>query len=277
MSTSRAWCFTINNPTEHLKLAEGVRYIIYQREQGAQGTQHFQGYAEFFKPQRLTGAKALLSTPTAHLEKRMGTREQARDYCRKADSRIEGPWELGEWIEGPGTRTDIKTAMEAVKSGKRELEIAEEHPEVWARNFRALERYKQLLQQTAPPRDMPKVYIWWGAAGTGKSKKAQQIPDAYWLPKPENGTLWFDGYDGHETIVVDEFYGWISFDFLRRLCDRYPLILPTKFGGTPCRAKTIIFTSNKPYQQWYPRIFEDPVLLESFERRIFEVTEFTKQ
>jgi len=50
--TSRRWCFTINNPTSEethsfitTKLAQGkgMRYCVFQLEEGEAGTPHYQG------------------------------------------------------------------------------------------------------------------------------------------------------------------------------------------------------------------------------------------
>lgn len=97
MSRVRNWCFTVNNPDidDILPDHADIRYVVWQRERGAEGTEHWQGYVEFDKPMRLAAVKLWL--PTAHFEPRRGTRDQARDYCMKADSRINGPWERGDW------------------------------------------------------------------------------------------------------------------------------------------------------------------------------------
>lgn len=80
-----------------------IRYVCWQLERAPDtGRLHLQGYVEFFKPQRLRAAQQALRAPTAHLEKRRGTRDQARDYCRKEESRVQGPWEAGKWIGGQG-------------------------------------------------------------------------------------------------------------------------------------------------------------------------------
>ncbi len=61
---ARRWCFTINNPPEgdnplDLNGIEHIRYGIYQRERGENGTEHLQGYIEFDTPMRLDRIKRL--------------------------------------------------------------------------------------------------------------------------------------------------------------------------------------------------------------------------
>ncbi|KAL0152209.1 hypothetical protein M9458_051932 [Cirrhinus mrigala] len=39
---------------------------------------------------------------------------------------------------------------------------------------------------------------------------------------------WWDGYDGQDNVIIDDFYGWIAYDELLRVCDRYPCKVPVK-------------------------------------------------
>ena len=67
----------------------------------------------------------------------------------------------------------------------------------------------------------------WGPSGTGKSRfVAARWPDAFWKA-PES--KWWDGYSGHETVVLDDFkdYGMPLVD-LQRLLDWYPLWVEVK-------------------------------------------------
>jgi len=56
--------------------------------------------------------------------------------------------------------------------------------------------------------------------------------------------------------VLDDFYGWLPWDFLLRLLDRYPLLVETKGGQVQFVAKTVVITSNKPYLEWYSESFD---------------------
>ena len=78
---------------------------------------------------------------------------------------------------------------------------------------------------------------------------------------------WWDGYEGQDVVVIDEFYGWFEWDYLLRLTDRYPLILEGKAisGGFQFTSKIIIFTSNKHWNNWYPNIQDRSPLERRFE------------
>lgn len=252
------WMFTINNPTTIMAspLTWDCVYVVYQEEKGTEGTPHWQGYVVMKALRSLTQMKAL--APTAHWERRKGTHAQAKAYVTKEDTRQAGPFEAGEEpVSQQGKRNDLLSLKRALDEGQDEKTIAtdEELFGVWTRNIKAIERYKRFRSENR--RDwVTETVVYWGPPGTGKSYRAAQEagPDAYWLAKPlGGGALWFDGYDGQEVVVIDEFFGWIQRDVMCRLCDRYPYMVQTKGGSTPFVAKKIIITSNARPDEWWPR------------------------
>jgi len=250
---SRNWIFVINNPDT---TGGGVdplqwecKYLIYQRERGAEGTIHYQGYVMFREAKSRRTLKNTLSM-TAHWEPAKSGPEYNITYCSKEDTRIAGPFEKGTRPLGQGKRTDLDVCREMIIQGKPEVQIADEHFQTWCKYFKAFERYRRLK---IPFRDwQTTVEVYWGPPGSGKSSKAQRTyPGAYWLPQPKNNEVWWDGYEGQEVVVIDEFYGWLKHSFLCRLCDRYPLLVETKGGHVAFTARKIIITSNKPPTEWY--------------------------
>jgi len=252
---SQYWMFTINNPPSNDVPGTwaDTEYVVWQREKGVNGTEHLQGYAIFSDKKRLTAMKKI--NAAAHWEARKGNHAQAKDYCTKADTRVDGPWETGaEPVDKEqGKRNDLLTLKRRLDEGATEKQIAEDPTTfpVWARHHKIVARYRTL---SGKQRDWPTfTTVIWGAPGLGKTRKARAIApaDAYWLSRPAGTTCWFDGYMGQETVVIDEFYGWISLDLLCRLLDRYPLQVETKGGSTPFVARNVIITSNVPPEQWY--------------------------
>lgn len=241
----RHWVFTLNNPSQPLAFPESVRYAIYQLESGESGTRHYQGYVEFNESQRLSACRALIAG--AHWEPRRGTREQARDYCRKEEGRLDGPWEHGEFASGgQGHRSDLAEIKEKLDEGATLLQLAEEHFNSFVRYHRSFALYSVLR---GPKRNFQTVGIFiLGPTGTGKSKWCQDFDaDAYWKPPGK----WWDGYSGQSTVILDDFYGWLPYHDLLRLLDRYPLSVEVKGSTVPFVARTIVITSNKHYTKWY--------------------------
>lgn len=262
MAKVRAYCFTLNNPTSNeIPIHESERFIIWQREVGESGTPHLQGYIELTKPTRINNMASWLRG--AHFEPRAGTREQAKAYCEKEDSRVEGPWSRGGWdLGGAGTRTDLNTIKRKLDEGVAESAIADEHFGEWLRYYKGFREYKKL--RTGHRNWKTEVNILWGESGTGKSRTCQEkAPSAYWKTRDE----WWDAYDGEEDIIIDDFYGWLPYDFLLRLMDRYPLDVPTKGGFRRFVGKRLFITSNKQPEEWYPNVSDKTPLLRRIDNR----------
>lgn len=125
------------------------RYVSWQLEKGDSGTIHIQGYIELTKSVRFTHLTK--AWPGAHVEARLGTRDQARDYTRKDDSRQAGPWERGTWDHGgQGHRSDLDAAVEALKEGGMKR-VAQECPTAYVKFSRGLRELERELEE--PPRD----------------------------------------------------------------------------------------------------------------------------
>lgn len=268
MNPSRSWCFTLNNPVADLDFAAfpSVRYAVWQKEKGEQGTEHFQGYFELDKPHRLASLKKIL--PTAHFETRKGTREQAREYCMKPDTRVDGPWEHGSFGKGgQGKRNDLVSLYESVKVGKTDREILEEAPAAYMRYYKAVSHVRLLI---APQRRFKtEVYVIWGDTGLGKSYYASsRSPTAYWKQRGD----WWDKYNGTDDVILDDFYGWIKWDTLLRLCDENPCQVEIKGGHVNFAPKRIFITSNNWPDTWYKN---ENCKFETFARRVTLWVHFT--
>lgn len=74
---------------------DSIKYGIWQQERcPTTGRLHLQCYFEFRKPLRMPAVKRAIGDASAHVEPRQGSREEARDYCQKAETRTAGPWEV---------------------------------------------------------------------------------------------------------------------------------------------------------------------------------------
>lgn len=246
--------FTINNPEQDDLPASfeamGVVQCVWQAEVGENGTRHLQGYLRMPNKKSLKGMKAV--HPTAHWEIRNGTHEQAVAYCTKEATRAAGPWRFGG-EPAPGRRTDLDAVHDALKEGKSLTEISDSHFSAFVKFGRGFEKWK--LLHTVKNRSWhTEVRVYWGPTGTGKSRRAlhEAGPNAYWALQPGSGqACFFDGYEGQEHVVIDEFYGWIPYAVLLKMLDRYPLMVHTKGGATNFYPKCVWITSNKNPREWY--------------------------
>lgn len=263
-SRNRNWVVTLNNPAgesasilEHhafcrllFSNAEKIVYSIFQIERGENGTLHAQGYIQFHHPQSLSGVRSLIS-PRGHYEVRRGSHSQAKDYASKEESRVHDPEEFGEEVDAQGARSDLCAIKALLDAGTPMVDVAQSHFGSWVRYHRSFSRYVTLIQ---PQRNFAtEALVFWGPSGSGKSRRAQELAgeDSYWLPKPNSGRAFWDGYSGQTTVVIDEFYGWLPFDFMLRLLDRYPLRVENKGSSVNFVSRKIIFTSNQCPSRWY--------------------------
>lgn len=246
MTTVRNICFTWNNYDDtvldrikHL----GWSYCIYGKEVGENGTKHLQGYAEYDKNQKLGGLyKKWIG---AHIESRRGTQDEAIRYCKK-----DGDFsEFGKKKE-QGTRTDLdRVRLQAVESGMRGIVG-------WA-SLTQIQTAEKYLKYCEEPRDWKPEILWvWGGPGTGKSRYAREcLNDPY---TKNDGTKWWEGYDGHEDVIIDDFRdSWWSLTEMLSLLDRYEKRIECKGSSRQFRAKRIIVTSAMSPEECYKGCGED--------------------
>jgi len=272
-----AWCFTLNNPDEVDVLIpqswnpDDYKYLVYQLEEGEAGTRHLQGYISLKNQMQFSAFRKWFPDERAHIEVSKGTAAQNRAYCTKEDGRIEGPWEFGIMPQ-QGKRSDLLVVKEKMDSGATLKEISQDHFGSFVRYHRSFREYKLLNTQS---RDWPMdVEVLYGPTGCGKSRYClEQYPGAYWKSKNSGQQQFWDGYMGEETIIIDEFYGWLAWDYLLRLLDRYPFSLDTKHGTVQCSAKKIVLTSNKHPSLWYPNSKYGWDIGNPLKRRIISIRE----
>lgn len=255
---SRGWCFTINNPTDDERAtlsilpenaeARGISHLVFQLERGDRGTPHYQGYIRFTNPRLLAGVKRVLGR-RAHVERARGTLQHNHAYCTKPETRVEGPWEVGDFSITQGRRTDILEALEERTIQK----VIEEHPQVYVKFHRGLEKVFAHRRKIALGSMRPVcVTVLWGPTGTGKTYRVfREFGASVYRHDLSGNAEWWDGYVGQSTILFDDFYGQRKCSRMLHLLDGYPLDLPVKGGFTPAAYTAIYITSNTDPERWY--------------------------
>jgi len=142
MALTRIWVFTINNPSDDQipTTWKGVKDAIWQKEAGENLTPHLQGFVRFNGNHRLSALKKV--DATAHWEPCKAP-AAAVAYCSKEDTRLEGPWTIGNPVGTQGKRKDLEIAVELVRSGTSLVDIVSEMPGT-VRYLSHLERYAEL-------------------------------------------------------------------------------------------------------------------------------------
>lgn len=270
MSQNRSWCFTLNNPEpgelDELQDFQHTRYLVYQLECApTTGTLHYQAYVEFHQPVRFNALKRLI--PRANIRARRGTRDEARNYCMKDDTRVEPPVEYGEWIKGRGHRTDLQKVAELVQSKVPLREIVDEHPLEYIKFHKGIEK---LMSFYKPEKLIPYVVVLYGKPGSGKTRLVfDNFDDVYTVPDTAS-FVHFTGYTDQYVALFDDYYGQIKCDQLLRLLDRYPYDVNTKGGTTYWNPGLIVLTSNTHPSTWYRSETETEALIRRIDK-IYEI------
>lgn len=264
---SRRWVFTLNNYTDNdcERLAAlappAIRYIVFGREVGENGTPHLQGYVEFINARNLAGVRELISD-RAHFETARGNPAQASEYCKK-DGQFT---EIGE-ISRQGARTDLEECAELVRLGGAN-EVAENMPEMILKYGNNIERLAVFYQKHRT--EAPRVVWLWGLAGVGKTRAATTGCESYYIWS--GGKFWC-GYNQQQRVVIDDFTydriedrGQYHFRYLLRLFDLYEISVEIKGGHVKFNSPEIFITCEYP-----PSHFWEGNTLAQVERRLAEI------
>nr|UOF77873.1 rep protein [Cressdnaviricota sp.] len=238
-------CFTVNNYSdeerEHILNWDKWAYVIVAEEIGETGTSHLQCYGELTNRVRF-GALQDFFERRAHIEERRGTQKEAIDYCKK-----DGVFEERGQKRNQGNRGDLERVRHlALDLGMRGV--------TRVCNSQQIKVSEKFLQYNEEERDWKPQVIWlWGKTGVGKSRKAREILNDDIYTKNE-GSKWWDGYDGHENVIIDDFRGhWFSdcggFNYILGLLDRYGFMVQYKGGHRQFLARRIVITCPWPPEQ----------------------------
>lgn len=214
---------------------------------------HYQGYAELKKQLRISSIKEIFEDNALHIEKRRGSAQEASDYCKKEASLEAGTLiEFGQ-MSNPGKRSDLESMVTRIKEGATNLQLLEEHPATYIKYHRAVSHVRLELGATDARRwrslDVAVIY---GNTGVGKTRKVfESHPPEEIFKLDAANSLWWDGYHGEPTLLIDDFYGWIKYGLLLNVLDGYPLRLEIKGGFTWARWTRVYITSNKHPREWY--------------------------
>lgn len=205
---------------------------------------HIQGYTEFTESTPIAVMRSVLigiSSDACQVSK--GTQAHNITYCTKKESQLMPPIERGiPAINEQGKRNDINKSMELIKSTGSMRQVVNS-----TSSYQAVRMCEKYLQYNEPERPIltSQRFIWIsGPTGTGKTR---YVYDHYNDIHRPVTFKWWDGYDQHETILLDDFRrDFCKFHELLTLTDIYPFRVETKGGTRQVQFTTIIITS--PYE-----------------------------
>lgn len=267
------WFFTLNPkdgvlPTSPWpSLPKGVKYLVYQKEQGSQQTAHYQGYVQFSVASARTAAKKKLGFDWIHLQPAQAGAEICKQYCTKCCNacyamrskvdcdncdRLEGPFEFGKSTT-KGQRSDRAATFAEIKEKGYNAVLLENPASIVTLGRVGKEFDRAVRQQVRNDKGWspPEIRVITGPTGCGKSKLAWSYDPQLYPIFSMGKSVWFDGYHGQKTLFIDEFHSNLPISDLLKWLDGYPSQFPVKNGSEVCDVELIIICSNVPVKDWY--------------------------
>jgi len=180
-----------------------------------------------------------------------GTVKQAVAYCKK-----EGDYHEWGRIPAPGTRTDLSVIARQIKEGKKVDDIMRDDPNVYhmyKRTFKDIEDYE--MRQKFRTEMTEGIWIY-GPTGSGKSHYALRdyTPSTHFLFRDDNG--WWDGYQGQDTVVINDFRGGIKYSEMLQIVDKWPYFVKRRGREPmPFLSKKVIVTSSVRPEECYSNVY----------------------
>lgn len=264
---------------------ESICYFTGQWEFTTDNKPHFQGFVKFKQTCTVNQARSLLRFPgeaildMPYLKPAYSTRA-AIEYVQDPKKRIPGTE-----IEEVGNRPGIKgvadgyiQARALAESGANIMEVEKEFPMVYRQNSTALIRLCNMYEQKRMLDNPPKVYIFYGVTGAGKTHLARSMfPGAY----EKNNTVWWTGYCREKVVIWNEFvpkldkFSDVSIEDMLTWLDEGAAAIRYHGGLTQLHADTFVFTTNINPTDMYAGA--NPEQLKAFRRRITDIYYFPKK
>ena len=296
--SSRKWLLTINNPLEHgysheqikenLSELKGVKYWCMSDEVGEEGTPHTHIY--LYADNAIMFSSIHKRFYGAHIDKAKGTSQECRNYIRKEGKYLDSdkketnlPETFEEWGEIPIERQKAQKQMEAImemiKDGASDIDILNAFPSAFTK-LSHIEKARQTWLESKfrdEWRTLEITYIH-GKTRTGKTRYVMEKYGYTNVYKVTNYQHPFDGYNGEDVLLLDEFRSSIPFSELLQILDGYPCKLAARYADkVACFTKVYIVT-NIPFEEQYPNIKRDETdSWEALRARINHFIEFKSE
>ncbi|UYD39129.1 MAG: replication associated protein [Wigfec virus K19_593] len=195
-----------------------------------------------------------------------GSFESNAKYCSKMHE--------GKLIEhgrkpSQGERMDLDRIKKTIINGKSVDDITMEDPYLHHKYGRTMEKIEDIVMRKRKRTEMTKGIWFWGSTGRGKSHRTftPHMDEDFYLYKNDKG--WWDGYNGQDLVIINEFRGSIPFAEMLELCDKWPYKVSRRGREPmPFTSKKIIVNSSMHPKDIYPNLLNESFL--QLERR-FEI------
>jgi hypothetical protein len=307
---------------ESLSKLAHVRYICGGVESGTDTNRlHFQGYVEFTKSVRFTAvghmldsrfkilknpelvenskrkkrknlAKGYTYSPDnsshnlTYIDRKKGTREQARDYALKTGlyeeentTQILSPVQFGKWVEN-GTRLDLEDLANDILQGKSDLQIFERDSVAFMRHIRMIRETRTMLLSSDVMTKYRQVEVCYisGESRTGKTTLITNhfgYENVYRITDKNNP---WDGYNNQPIVIFEEFRQSYDLDLMLAWLEGHPIELPARYYNRPAAFTKVFIISNWDWETQYQHERENkPNDYQALINRIHHVIKFYKE
>lgn len=297
-SKSRKWALVINNPHDaglnqsaimEILQKFAPTYFCMADEIATTGTYHTHIFLYAVSAIRFSTIKNRF--PTAHIEKAYGSARDNRAYIRKegkwadtdkAETSVPGTFQ--EWGDLPAEKEEKAPQMfrlvQNIRAGLSTTEIIDDNPAM-AFRVRDIDLLRQTLtaeKYAVENRPLEVSYLY-GSSGAGKTRGIYERHDPRSICRMTNYRaargISFDGYNGQDVLVFEEFSGQIPIEDMLNYLDVYPVYLPARYSDRVACYTTVYITSNMPLEkQYHTEQWDRPETWRAFLRRIHTVIEY---
>lgn len=230
-----------------------LRFVCGQAERGDEGVLHWHFYIQLPAgvQKSINSVARMFALIAPHVEIRRGTHAQAVAYYTKDEHRVEGPWSLGQQVQGPGQRTDLESVARDIYDGRTSVaDVAANAPALFVKQFKGLQALQQ--QRAAPERQAVAVLAIVGPTSVGKTWNVRRsFGNDIYVPLDGNSGNWFDAYTGQRVLLLDEFKGTVRLQTFLRLCEQYSYKADAKHAWAWAAWTFVIVISNSPPTNWW--------------------------
>ncbi len=240
----RNWCFTDFTGLDYQELFNSnpdyIRYISSGEEVCPDTKKtHWQGWIQFRYQVSMATVKKVMGSKEIHLERMLGSEAQNDKYTQK-----DGKFTIHGKFTNQGQRTDIQQVIRNVEEGKSMVEVAKENPQIYIQYHNGIQKYKQLIDhEKRKAFRQVETEVITGPTGCGKTRKVmEEHPNCFKIQGDQ--LRWFDGYEGEDVLLIDEYANDVKITTLLGLLDGYRLRLPVKGGFTYANWTKVYMTTN---------------------------------
>jgi RNA helicase/Putative viral replication protein len=280
----RYWIFTLNNYTkEDVEIIEELECGIEKEVRGLQcqsekapitETKHLQGMIIFNKAQRGKKVKKIIGNNKVNVRRMEGSiktninyTSKSKDYDKEADIFIT----KGTFNVKQGKSAGLSEIIKDLKEGKKIKESIKGKEEAYIRNHVGIKDYRRMHQKDR--REKTYTIVRYGQSSTGKSTiwtKDFDSENIYVLKDSNGASIWWDGYDGQELSIIDDYNNNLPLKYMLNLMDHTPMMVDIKGGTTKFNSKKLLITTNKSPLEWFPNIDRESEHYIALLRRIDE-------